>query len=105
MEKRTRRLSDAKHAVPPLDTNRASIDRDQIAVRAFDLFCRRGYHHGHDVDDWLQAEHELRMMPDAISSTLLEAQSQALNNPDRESARGTRRHPRAQHSRLPQAGV
>ena len=32
---------------------------DQIARRAFELFERRGSSHGHDVDDWLQAERDL----------------------------------------------
>ena len=36
------------------------ILRDQIARRAYELFEARGCAHGHDVDDWLQAESELR---------------------------------------------
>lgn len=31
-----------------------------IARRAFELYCARGCQHGHDIDDWLQAERELR---------------------------------------------
>jgi hypothetical protein len=38
-----------------------TIAHDQIARRAYDLFEQRGGTHGHDVDDWLQAERELRM--------------------------------------------
>jgi hypothetical protein len=34
--------------------------RELIAVRAYELFARRGYVHGHHVDDWLAAERELR---------------------------------------------
>jgi hypothetical protein len=34
-------------------------DRD-IARRAFELYCARGCRHGHDLDDWLEAERELR---------------------------------------------
>ena len=34
-------------------------DRD-IACRAFELYCERGCQDGHDVDDWLNAERELR---------------------------------------------
>lgn len=34
-------------------------DRD-IARLAFERYCLRGGQHGHDVDDWLQAERELR---------------------------------------------
>ncbi len=31
-----------------------------IARRAYDLFLARGCEHGHDAQDWLQAEQELR---------------------------------------------
>jgi hypothetical protein len=31
----------------------------EIARRAFEMFCERGCRHGHDLDDWLQAEREL----------------------------------------------
>lgn len=30
-----------------------------IAVRAYEIFLSRGASHGHDLDDWLQAEREL----------------------------------------------
>jgi hypothetical protein len=32
----------------------------EIARRAFELYCERGCQHGHDIDDWLRAERELR---------------------------------------------
>ncbi len=32
---------------------------EHIAIRAYELWCGRGYQHGHDVEDWLAAEHEL----------------------------------------------
>jgi hypothetical protein len=31
-----------------------------IATRAFELYCERGCQNGRDVEDWLQAERELR---------------------------------------------
>lgn len=31
----------------------------KVAGRAFEIFEERGKHHGHDLDDWLAAEHEL----------------------------------------------
>ena len=34
-------------------------ERD-IAHRAYELYCARDGEHGHDVEDWLQAERELR---------------------------------------------
>ena len=33
---------------------------DDIARRAHELFEQRGGAHGHDLDDWLQAEVEIR---------------------------------------------
>jgi len=36
---------------------------DQIAARAFALYCERGRQHGRDVEDWLQAERELLQEP------------------------------------------
>lgn len=31
---------------------------EAIAQRAYELFVARGQQHGHDLDDWLQAERE-----------------------------------------------
>jgi hypothetical protein len=36
------------------------VPESEIARRAFELYCLRGGEHGHDMDDWLQAERELR---------------------------------------------
>ncbi len=49
-------------------STRSAVDRTDhdIAVRAYELYEQRGGEHGHDVDDWLQAERELRP---AIRST------------------------------------
>lgn len=33
----------------------------EISVRAYELFEQRGREHGHDLDDWLQAEAEMTM--------------------------------------------
>jgi Protein of unknown function (DUF2934) len=33
---------------------------EEIAARAYQLFVDRGYQHGRHVDDWLDAERELR---------------------------------------------
>ncbi len=32
---------------------------DKIRLRAYELFESRGREHGHDLDDWLQAEQEI----------------------------------------------
>ncbi|HYX92558.1 MAG TPA: DUF2934 domain-containing protein [Myxococcaceae bacterium] len=34
---------------------------EEIARRAYEIFVARGGEHGHDVDDWLQAERELTL--------------------------------------------
>ena len=36
------------------------VSREQIARRAYEIHLLRGGEPGHDIDDWLQAEHELR---------------------------------------------
>ena len=54
--------SNALAANPSADV----LDSD-IARRGFELYCERGRQHGHDVDDWLQAEHELQR---AVSSAV-----------------------------------
>lgn len=35
----------------------------EIAARAYQIYLERGCQAGHDVDDWLQAEYELRGLP------------------------------------------
>ena len=37
-----------------------TIADGDIARRAFEIYCERGFQHGHDVEHWLQAERELR---------------------------------------------
>ncbi len=45
-----------------MNTN-PQISRDVIAARAYQIYLERGREHGHDWDDWLQAEYELRQLP------------------------------------------
>jgi len=45
-----------------MDTQTASgsfPSEQEIAVRSYEIFLSRGASHGHDLDDWLQAEQEL----------------------------------------------
>jgi hypothetical protein len=37
----------------------ATVDRDLISRRAYERFQTRGGEHGHDEDDWLEAERQL----------------------------------------------
>jgi hypothetical protein len=36
---------------------------EEIAARAYHIYLDRGREHGHDRDDWLQAEYELMQLP------------------------------------------
>jgi hypothetical protein len=51
--------------MPPVDgalamASPTGIAEAQVAHRAYELYCARGYQDGYDVDDWLQAERDLR---------------------------------------------
>jgi len=37
-----------------------AITKDDIAQRAYELFLARGRVEGHDVEDWLEAEQQLK---------------------------------------------
>ena len=45
---------------PTAVTIASDVTEGDIARRAFDLYCERGREDGHDLDDWLNAERELR---------------------------------------------
>lgn len=36
------------------------VPHERIAMRAYEKWCRRGRTHGHDKQDWIEAESELR---------------------------------------------
>jgi hypothetical protein len=64
MPKQTRQASNNVVHLPPttnLTTHPATdVNDDVVARRAFELYCERGREDGHDLDDWLQAEREVR---------------------------------------------
>ncbi len=41
-------------------SKRSTATNEQIAARAYEIFLRRGGSDGSDLEDWLQAERELR---------------------------------------------
>jgi hypothetical protein len=41
-------------------TGGGRLTSDAVARLAFELYEKRGRHDGHDMDDWLRAEQELR---------------------------------------------
>jgi hypothetical protein len=44
----------------PKSRRPVTVTDDDIARRAYDLYVARGCEDGHDMDDWAQAERELR---------------------------------------------
>jgi hypothetical protein len=49
----------ANESITAASGNAPELTDGDIARRAFEIFCERGCRHGHDLDDWLQAEREL----------------------------------------------
>jgi hypothetical protein len=43
-----------------LSDGAANVTDGDIACRAYELYLGRGRDHGHDEEDWLEAERELR---------------------------------------------
>jgi Protein of unknown function (DUF2934) len=67
MPKSARRKTDNVLTMPSVEspiapTMRSGVPENDIARRAFELYCDRGRQDGHDIDDWLTAERELRDM-------------------------------------------
>ena len=42
-----------------VSTEKSPRTREEIELRAYQIFIERGGADGHDVDDWVQAEQEL----------------------------------------------
>jgi DUF2934 family protein len=47
----------------PTNPAQANSLEEKIRIRAYLLFEKRGGEHGHDLDDWLQAEAEIQRDP------------------------------------------
>jgi hypothetical protein len=65
MPKSARRRTDNVLTMPAVDAPTAvaiasDVTEVDIARRAFEMYCDRGRADGHDLDDWLNAERELR---------------------------------------------
>ncbi len=48
--------------------NAGNLDREKIEHRAYQLYSERGGKPGHDCEDWLQAERELKEPEQAVVS-------------------------------------
>jgi hypothetical protein len=55
-----RAIATATDRAPKKAPQPASMTGDAIARRAYELYLARGCEHGHDVEDWLQAERDLK---------------------------------------------
>ena len=51
------------------DTNVGPPTPEQIAVEAHAIYVARGGEHGHDMDDWLEAERRLAARSHAVRGT------------------------------------
>jgi hypothetical protein len=65
VQMKTSRRSGHVLAMPPVEaagttSTSTDVSQDHVAQRAFELYCARGCEDGHDLDDWLQAEREVR---------------------------------------------
>ena len=47
-------------AAKPVTPQAKPIPADKIAMRAYEKWVKRGFKHGRDQQDWLEAEAELR---------------------------------------------
>ena len=54
--------------MPALPGKEEEFLHDRIARKAYEVYERRGYTHGRDLDDWLRAEELLRVEIQAQSS-------------------------------------
>ena len=54
-----KKAATAKVTTPILQVNENVSLEEQIAARAHELWRQRGYKHGSDLIDWLQAEREI----------------------------------------------
>ena len=57
-----------------LDGLAIELTHEQIAVRAYQLYADRGGEHGHDLQDWFQAERELKQFLREAVETVLTAE-------------------------------
>ena len=87
---------------PASDANHAASEpsRDAIARRAYELYLARGGADGREIDDWLQAERELRSGKAAIPSVEKPGQGDGSFDPNQhlESAVAGRPSPRSRAS-------
>lgn len=60
-----------KHPHQPGSNGKQNPDPKKIEHRAYELYLDRGCDHGHDCEDWLQAERELKTPAQAGPAKIL----------------------------------
>ena len=60
MAARSKRAEHSSHSHEPATGTIGTVEPDEIARRAYELFQERGCEPGCDLDDWLRAERELK---------------------------------------------
>lgn len=60
-------MANAKPQTRKDTTSTVDVD-ERIRQRAFELFQLRGCQDGHDFDDWMQAEAEVRSKPQKLGN-------------------------------------
>ena len=48
-------------SVVPMVGNHTEVSIEAVAARAYQLYVERGCIHGHDLEDWIEAERQIRM--------------------------------------------
>ena len=56
----SRSSSTSTTTAPAATMNASRLPHDKIAMRAYDKWCKRGCPTGSDMQDWIEAEAELR---------------------------------------------
>jgi hypothetical protein len=82
--KPTNGTSDAPKPVRPTRKgNGVAIDfNEAIARRAYEIYLDRGGSHGADLDDWLEAERQLRRVPSDITGGPAPAKPRRRKTPE-----------------------
>ncbi len=65
--KRKAAVKKAPSIVEPRNPTPEELQRD-IAQRAYELYERRGWNHGQDLNDWLEAEQEILVEKSLVGS-------------------------------------
>ena len=65
-------MSDKIEVLSKLHLGSLELTEEIIRMRAYETFEQRGYQHGHDLEDWLQAEAEVMGKKSGVSADQME---------------------------------